>query len=412
MAPQPKAGSERIRFSSRLADLADRFATRVRAKSAQVDAHGKLGPMLRGIEDFFTQGVTREGLRDLVERDPRETFRFFTREIDFAALRVQPWYRRYPLTVWKVFLALAYRLSPPRRIAFAAAAFAFVAGLFRIPVSARVGFFESGAVWWLVSLTIFFLLLLMELRDKVTLKGDLEVAREIQFGLVPSRPYLKRDVSVHCFMRPANTVGGDYYDIIELGEEEIALVIADVAGKGMPAALLMALLQGSLRTLLTAGIRGREVVEKLNRYLCEHIPQNRLVTMFYGELHPASGRLRYVNAGHNAPFLIRPDLETTRLASTSVPLGFVVSEFEESEARLEIGSRLLIFTDGLSESFNPAEEEYGEARLGSFLRNHFALPQETLIQSLVEDVLAFCGDSRPHDDITLMSVERKHTGSS
>src|SRR3989442_15131244 len=101
-------------------------------------------------------------------------------------------------------------------------------------------------------------------------------------------------------MRPANTVGGDYFDVIDLGGG-IAVVVGDVAGKGMPAALLMALLQGSLRTLITAGFRGPELITKLNAYLCGSIPENSLVTLFLGGLNLPTGDLRYVNAGHNPP---------------------------------------------------------------------------------------------------------------
>ena len=102
------------------------------------------------------------------------------------------------------------------------------------------------------------------------------MARQIQFGLLPFEPYEKDGISIVSAMRPANTVGGDYFDVIELGEGRLAIAVGDVAGKGMPAALLMALLQGSLRTLLSAGLRGEELVAKLNAHLCANIPSNRL----------------------------------------------------------------------------------------------------------------------------------------
>jgi len=307
-------------LSQRLADLAERLDSRQRDKPTSPSQKGRaLKSAYSSLRDLFTQGVTDEGLRDLVKRDLAETLHFFTRTIDFASLRTFPWYKRYPAIAWETFLSLAYRLSPPRRIAFAIGALSFVVGSVKLLVSDLADY--SGVRWWFLALLLLTVLLFLELRDKLDLKHDLEIAREIQFGLVPSTPFQQDEVRVHCHMRPANTVGGDYYDIIELGSGNIAVVLADVAGKGMPAALLMALLQGSLRTLITVGLRGPELISRLNTYLYTSIPANSLVTLFHGELNTSTGELRYVNAGHNAPFLLRQDQTFERLDSTSVALG-------------------------------------------------------------------------------------------
>jgi serine phosphatase RsbU (regulator of sigma subunit) len=248
----------------------------------------------------------------------------------------------------------------------------------------------------------------MELRDKLSLKADLEIAREIQFSLVPASPFIREGVHIHCRMRPANTVGGDYYDIIELGDpDRLAIVIGDVAGKGMPAALLMALLQGSLRTLVSAGHRGPELIAGLNRYLCSTIPDNSLVTLFYGELELRTGRLRYVNAGHNAPFLLRNDGAVERLHATSLVLGVLdQSDFPAAETQVAPGDQVLLFTDGVVEAMNPRDEEFGDDRLSEFLRQRAKMAQPELLAALTEAVLAHSGERRPHDDMTLMSVVR------
>jgi sigma-B regulation protein RsbU (phosphoserine phosphatase) len=359
------------------------------------------------IRNLFTEGVTREGLRDLFQRDARETFRFFTRNIDFAALRSLPWIERYPRMVWLVFVSLASRLNPPRRVIFAIAILAALVAIIQSLAAIARPETYIGLHYWFIAVALLLLLLVLELRDKLDLKSDLEIAREIQFGLVPAGPFARGDFEIHCFMRPANTVGGDYYDLIDLGEKGVAVVIGDVAGKGMPAALLMALLQGSLRTLIAAGFRLGELIVKLNDYLCESIPANSLVTLFYGELDLTDGVLRYVNAGHNPPFVLRPE-RLERLKATATVLGFMHGlDLEVREVRIGAGESVLLFTDGITEAFNLSDEEYGEARLEEFLQRNRGLPREKFIQTLIRDVLQFCGPVRPGDDMTIVVVDRK-----
>jgi len=402
----------------RLTDLAGRFRD-----TARTQAQGRTGPTGRqrldtaywSLRDLFTKDVTREGLRSLIHHETRATFHYFTREIDFDSLNALPWFKRYPIAFWRIFLALAYRLSPPRRIAFAVSILAFLLGLVEyLGIQAQshngkvvVTVPGNAGMWWLISIVLLILLLCMELRDKLDLKSDLEIARQIQLGLVPSEPFGQEGITIHCYMRTANTVGGDYYDIIELDKETIGIAIGDVAGKGMPAALLMALLQGSLRTLISAGFRGPDLISKLNEYLCTNIPSNSLVTFFYGELTSATGEIRYVNAGHNAPYVIRHDLSLERLPSTSIPLG-IERRFSlpESTTHLGAGDRLFLFTDGITEAFNAGDEEYGETRLTEFLKTRGGLPEDQLLQSLIADVLSFCGNEKPNDDMTLMNIRR------
>lgn len=363
------------------------------------------------VQALFTRDVTPRTLTDLVKRETQETVRFFTRDVELGDLEKQPWHRRYPQSVWRVFLHMAFRLSPGRRVLFAIALPMVLIGWLGYLVSwiARPRFlFLSYLEVLLMSATLLAFLLLLELRDKLTLKGDLEIARQIQFGLLPFEPYEKEGAAVCALMRPANTVGGDYFDLIDLAEQRLALAVGDVAGKGMPAALLMALLQGSLRTLITAGFRGAELVSKLNDHLCANIPANRLITLFYGEYDRLTGALRYVNGGHNAPFLQRAGGSLERLPATGVALG-VVSEavFETHEVVLQPGDRVIFFTDGVSEAFDVHDVEYGEERLASYLSAQRLLSNQQLLEGLREEVLAFCGASLPRDDMTLMVLARE-----
>ena len=150
------------------------------------------------------------------------------------------------------------------------------------------------------------------------------------------------------------------------------------------------------------------MVAKLNDYLCISTPQNSLVTLFYGELDTVEGRLSYLNAGHNGPFLLRQTQEMERLDSTSMVLGIMKEPpFEPKEAQLNPGDRLILFTDGISEAFNEKNEEYGEERLAAFIQQNWGSNPPLFIQALFSDVLRFCGSVRPTDDMTLMIVKRQ-----
>jgi phosphoserine phosphatase RsbU/P len=398
----------------RFEQFAARFAERVRPR-AQTAARDRRSPASsdgywQNVQDLFLQDVTEKGLRELVEHEAQDTFRFFTRDVDLQDLRPRPWFKRWPLSVWRVFLATAFRLSPARRILFALAVPLLWLAWLRYLLSHTVG---GGAIpaifgWTLVAATLFCALLLLEMRDKLALKSDLEVARQIQFGLLPFEPFERDGVAIRAAMRPANTVGGDYFDVIELGPRRIAVVVGDVAGKGMPAALLMALLQGSLRTLITAGFRGPELISKLNDHLFANIPSNRLITLFYGELDMATGTLLYVNAGHNPPYRLPAEGATERLTASGMALGIVPSaEFEAREARLDPGDRVFLYTDGVTEAESPGDVQYGEPRLEAYLAAGHAASDQELIEGVRADVMSFCGSAPPRDDMTLMLVARR-----
>jgi hypothetical protein len=407
----PLAGLSALadRSRERFEDFAARFAAGAR-KAAPPALTDDYWPSLR---DLFTRDLTPQGLRELLQQEAQDTFRFLTREVDLADLSSRPWYERQPKTLWRFFLAVAYRLSPWRRALFAGAVLVLALGWLRFllglaefgPFSLRPLFTLSA--WLISAATVLFFLLTLELRDKLSLKGDLEIARQIQFGLLPFEPLDRDGVTIVSAMRPANTVGGDYFDVIDLGESRLAIAIGDVAGKGMPAALLMALLQGSLRTLLSAGFRGEELATKLNAHLCANIPSNRLITFFYGELDTATGGLRYVNAGHNPPFLLPVGERAARLAATAMALGVTMdTTFPSMTLDLDRGDRLLLYTDGVTEAANRRDEEYGEPRLETYLDAHRGEPGRQLIDGVVADVLRFCDTARPRDDMTLMCLGR------
>ena len=249
---------------------------------------------------------------------------------------------------------------------------------------------------------------MIELRDKLALKGDLEIARQIQFGLLPFEPFHRDGTSIYAAMRPANTVGGDYFDIIELGEGRVAIAMGDVAGKGIPAALLMALLQGSLRTLLSAGLRGADLMRTLNAHLLRQHPQQPADHALLRRIRPGHGsRSATSTAGTTRPSSCAPG-GVERLPATGMALGH------------RAGRRLRVLRDR-ARARRAAVPLHGRHHRGLRCRGARvrrgaaggacwsptrALAPPELIEGVREDVLAFCGTVRPRDDMTMMVVAR------
>jgi phosphoserine phosphatase RsbU/P len=232
---------------------------------------------------------------------------------------------------------------------------------------------------------------------------ELEIARQVQARLFPQRMPAARTLEYAGACLQARQVGGDYYDFLDLGQERLGLVIGDIAGKGIAAALLMANLQANLRSqCAVASDQPRRFLQSVNQLFYESTADGDYATIFFSEYDDTTRRLRYANCGHLAALLLRRDDTLERLASTATVLGL----FEEWECALEErelfpGDTLVLYTDGMTESFNDAGEEFGEQRLIKALRRHRGLSSQALIASLVDEVRQF----NPHeqqDDITLI----------
>jgi len=225
-----------------------------------------------------------------------------------------------------------------------------------------------------IAVLLLLLLLSLELADKVTMKRDLEIAREIQSWLVPSQAPEVAGADIAFATRPQNSVAGDYYDAFYPdpdNHEKLMLVVADVAGKSVPAALLMATLQASLRTVAIENAPLAELVARLNRYACAHsLDGRRFTTAVLGEYNPVTRRLTYVNAGHNAPILRRTNGDLLQLDVGGLPLGIESSVvYQTAELELQPGDALIFFTDGVVEAFNETGAEFGNERWNGVIRS-------------------------------------------
>jgi sigma-B regulation protein RsbU (phosphoserine phosphatase) len=258
-----------------------------------------------------------------------------------------------------------------------------------------------------IAVILFLLLLSLELADKVTMKRDLEIAREIQSWLVPSHAPEVAGADIAFATRPQNSVAGDYYDAFYPdpdNHEKLMLVVADVAGKSVPAALLMATLQASLRTVAIENAPLAELVARLNRYACAHsLDGRRFTTAVLGEYNPVTRRLTYVNAGHNAPILRRTNGDLLQLDIGGLPLGIESGVvYQTADLELHAGDTLIFFTDGVVEAFNETGEEFGNERWNGAIRNLPTWSAEQTLQHLMKKVDEFVGATRQSDDITCL----------
>ena len=234
------------------------------------------------------------------------------------------------------------------------------------------------------------------------MKLELDEAREIQRGLMPRRMPQFQGFSLANAWQPARGVSGDYLAAFRLDESRAALCVADVAGKGVPAALLMSNMQAALKSLASASVSPSELCAKLNRLMCGNTPLRKFITCFYSELDIAARKLTFTNAGHNPPMLVRRDGECIRLEEGGRVIGaFCDSTFTQQEIQLYPGDKLLLFTDGVTEARNADGEEFGEQRLQDCLRSYHGRNAAELRTSILNEVTAFC-DSNFDDDATLM----------
>ena len=242
-----------------------------------------------------------------------------------------------------------------------------------------------------------------EVAERETLNREIEIAREVQQRLFPQNlpKVASLEYAGHC--RPARTVGGDYYDFLSLADGRLGLVIADVSGKGVPAALLMASLQASVRGQSQAGCGNvAQVMVNVNRLVCDASHEHRYATFFYAQFDPETRSLLYSNGGHNPPMLLRGS-QVLRLEKGGPPVGlFGFARYEQEEVRLESGDLLVLYTDGISEAENGAEEEWGEDTLIAAARASASLPPSETICRIMNAADAFAAGAPQHDDMTLV----------
>src|SRR5271166_2404108 len=364
-----------------------------------------LGVRLHRFWRRVTEGMELTQLWSQFETEARASYRLYSRDV--AAKTPEGLTRRgHHLHVAKEFFwAVLEKLSPARRVlllaalvmlVFPSSGFSYRGGDHEMHVVELDFHFWGGL--------LLFLLLMLEIADRVVMKRDLQIAREIQTWLLPGAPPQIPGISIAYLTRPANTVAGDYYDVFPrpgktTEENRVVFAVADVAGKSIPAAMLMATFQASLKTLSTAQVALPELASNMNRYACTNSQGGlRFTTAFLALYDPISRSFDYINAGHNNPILRRASGQIERLDVGGLPFGIQPDvTYASASVTIAPGDWLIIFTDGLVEAVNASQEEYGETRVLGVIEAGKSDEPAAMLNRLMAELDLFVGTTPQHD---------------
>jgi sigma-B regulation protein RsbU (phosphoserine phosphatase) len=358
-----------------------------------------------------TDGLELNQLWNQFRTDTRSSYRLYSRGISYPSMKEFEDGKHWGSVSAQLFWAILEKLSPARRVLLL---LAFLLLIFTPELS-----WTTRGVPHRISLDLqfwggmlMFVLLMLEVADRVVMKRDLQIAREIQSWLLPLHPPPVPGLDIAFSTRPANTVAGDYYDVFPRPAAAAAnpsylVAVADVAGKSIPAALLMATFQASLRTLSNTPSSLVELVGGMNQYACSNSQSGlRFITGFLAEYEPATRTLTYINAGHNQPLLRRASGLIERLDVGGVPFGIKADAvYEAGVVTMAAGDWLVVFTDGVVEAVNEANAEYGEERLMSILHAGADASPATMLSRTMADLDLFVGNTPQHDDITFLLIK-------
>jgi hypothetical protein len=359
-----------------------------------------------------TEGLALNQLWSQFEKDARASYRLYAKDLEAKQDEIERPGRRFIHVAQQFFWAVLEKLTPARRLLL------LIALVFLI-FNPQVDWHDQSGNMHIISFDfrlygglLLLLILILEVGDRVVMKRDLEIAREIQTWLLPNEPPNVPGIEVAFQTRPANTVAGDYYDVFVRpkgapNENHVLMAVADVAGKSIPAAMLMATFQASLRTLSVTESSLPELVGSINRYACTNSQGGlRFTTAFLAELDPATRTLTYINAGHNQPMLCRKSGALERLDEGGLPIGIrAEASYQSGSVVLAPGDWLVIFTDGVVEAMNTRGDEYGEPRLLAAIATSSVGSPGQMMERIMTDLDVFVGNTPQHDDVTCLLVK-------
>jgi phosphoserine phosphatase RsbU/P len=355
----------------------------------------------------FSKTVSSEvryaDIKSGVSRDLVALYNYYLDEKDRAKLaqmgKVRRWLYRIGWILWNLFL----KLSWPRRLMLLISFILPWLGAFSFSSEHLSVNIEPGLLGYLIILVI----LMLELKDKLLAHDELAVGRAVQLALLPDDHPQLAGWDIWIFTRPANDVGGDLVDYLAYDDGRLGIMLGDVSGKGLGAALLMAKLQATLRAVITDGISPRTIGTRANRILCRDGLPGRFATLVYLEIQPNSDEILVMNAGHMPPIASRKR-GVEELPPVSLPLGVkLTAEYCDQSIDVQPGDLVLAYSDGLSEAQNPTGEMFGEERVRHLTRQLRKYSAAEAGKRILMEIKRFIRDEAQEDDLSLVVVKRK-----
>jgi len=353
---------------------------------------------------MILEDLRRSDLRRTYRRDLRDLYSFYLDEEDRDRLaRMSRLKRWFLLTVW-LAKSLIRNLSPGRRILVLASLLLYpLSGVSITTGDLTIDLLDLRGVAFLLLLFV----LMLELRDKLLARNELAVGRAVQLALLPVEQPRLEGWDIWLYTRPANDVGGDLVDYLEVGKGRVALALGDVSGKGLGAALLMSKLQATLRALATEGGGAlADLGARVNAIFCrDHVP-GRYTTLAYLEIDSASGIVRLLNAGHLPPVVVATG-EVREMTPVAPPIGLLPdAAYEEQRVELGVGEAMIVYSDGVTEARNEAGAFFGDGRFLPLLSGLGATPAKEGGRRILEEVEAFVGEEGLGDDLSVIVLRR------
>ncbi len=350
------------------------------------------------IMNDFRKGEIGESLR----RDFKELYRFYIEPDVQHSLESYPRVKRFILISWYLLKSLILKLNPARRFLLLLSIIFFFWG----NASGTYGSYNITIDASPLSYLLLLLVLMLELKDKLLAHDELRIGRTVQKALLPEENPTIAGWSVWLFTRPANDVGGDLVDYINLENDRLGLALGDVAGKGLGAALLMSKLQSTLRAIAPEYESLSELGSRINLIFCRDSLPSKFATLVYLELIENSGKVRLLNAGHLPPLVLHNG-QVEELPHGAPALGLLkTSKFEEVEIGLGPGDLFVAYSDGVTEARNGRDEFYGDQRLKAVIARSAGISPDRLGERILAEVDAFVGDAPRSDDLSLVLLKR------
>jgi sigma-B regulation protein RsbU (phosphoserine phosphatase) len=360
----------------------------------------KTEPKLR---QTLKEDIKSTDLWSSIRRDYRELERFYIDDEKKLRLDRMSWFKRGFYLSWWLLKSLLLKLTPGRRILlFIGFFFLFGGG----SIVFETNHVRTSANWQIVGGVLFLFVLMLELKDKLLARDELEAGRKVQQALMPERSAFVAGWSLWLYTRPANEVGGDLVDYLSINDDRKVAILADVSGKGLQAALLTAKLQATVRALGQDYESITKLVAKINTIFHRDSLPNMFASLLYIEIAPDTGRVRFVNAGHLPPIVMKEDgIHETSKGEQALGLS-ATCDYSEQVLDLERGDVFVAYSDGVTEARNLNGDFFGADRFLRLLPTRRGLSVDSLGQAITAEVDRFVGEARANDDLSLVILKR------